>query len=207
MATKPPADSVEKIHRALRITEETTAKPILIVITGLPGTGKSFLARRVAARLPCVIVESDWVRKTLTDHKPTYSGAESAHIHRVAHAVIERLLASGRRVIFDATNLAEWQREQLYRIGHATRATLVIVRTVAPEAVIRERLTRRLQNRDPLDISDADWDVHQLLRSELEPVRRPHLVVDTSGDLDQAVTKILRVAGERGFLRRTRQKI
>jgi predicted kinase len=187
--------SVEKVFRALAITDQTTAAPVLLVISGLPGTGKSFLARRLAERLPCVIVESDFIRKTLAgDARPTYSGRESALVHRVAHAVIKRLLESGRRVIYDATTLAEWQREKLYHLADQTRCKLVIIRTIAPEEVARERLTWRRQNRDPHDLSDADWNVHQRMKAGLEPVRHPHLVVDTSGDIEQALTKILRAA-------------
>lgn len=183
--------AVAKILNTLPNPHQTTASPSLIVISGLPGTGKSFLARKIAERLPCVIVESDAVRKTLFE-KPTYVPDESIFVHRVAHAAIERLLSTGCHVICDATNLVEWHREKLYSIANKTNAKLVIVRTIAPESVIRERLDKRFSQRDPLDFSDADWDVHQMLKPELEPVRRPHLVVDTSGDMEAAVNKILR---------------
>ncbi|MBI5304877.1 MAG: AAA family ATPase [Chloroflexi bacterium] len=183
-------DAIAQIYRALPITE-TTALPVLFVFSGLPGTGKSFLARSLAERLPSVIVQSDFVRKTLVGI-PTYSAAESAFIHQVSHAVIARLLARGCRVISDATNLAEWHREKLYRVAADTHAQLVVVRTVAPDAVIRARLSQRIGERDPRDFSDADWNVYEMLQRELEPVRAPHLVVDTSGDLDAALAKILR---------------
>ncbi len=183
--------AVERILDTLPNTHQTMASPSLILISGLPGTGKSFLARKIAERLPCVIVESDFVRKTLFE-KPTYVSDESAFVHRVAHAVIERLLSTGCHVICDATNLVEWHREKLYSIANKTHAKLVIVRTVAPESVIRARLEKRFSQRDPRDLSDAGWGVHQTLKPEFEPVRRPHLVVDTSGDIDAAVNKILR---------------
>lgn len=184
--------AVAQIFNALSRTDQTTASPSLIIVSGLPGTGKSFLARKIAERLPCVIVESDFVRKTLFE-KPTYAPDESTFVHRVAHAVTERLLGLGCHVICDATNLTEWHREKLYSIANRTNAKLVIIRTVAPESVIRERLAKRFSQRDPLDLSDADWAVYQMLKTELEPVRRPHLVVDTSGDMDAAVDKILRI--------------
>jgi predicted kinase len=188
------AASVEKIYRALPGKEQTTATPVLFVISGLPGTGKSFLARKVAERLPCVIVESDFVRKTLVVGKPTYSGAESAFVHRVAHAVIERLLLAGCRVIYDATNLIQRHREKVFYLADKSRASIVAIHVIAPESVIRERLTRRFESRDPHDISDANWDVYQKLMPELEPMRHQHVVVDTSGDMDAAVTKIIRAA-------------
>ncbi len=185
-------DAVESVYRALPPQQETTATPLLLLLSGLPGTGKSHLARKIAEELPCVIVESDLARKILTGGNPDYTPAESAFIHRVSRQVIERLLRRGHRVIHDATNLAEWHREQVYRLTTRTHSKLVIVRTIAPEAVVRERLAQRFTNRDPSDLSDADWNVHEQLQAEHEPVRRPHLVIDTSGDMQQAVRKILR---------------
>ena len=185
--------SAETILRALLPIDQVNAEPVLFVFSGLPGTGKSFLARKIAERVPCVIVETDFVRKMLIC-KPTYAATESAFVHRVAHQVIQRLLRSGRRVIYDATNLAEWHRERAYRLADQTRAKLVVVRTVAPEDVMRARLAERFTAHQPLDYSDADWQVVGLLKAELEPIRHPHIVVDTTGDIDQAVSQILRAA-------------
>ena len=184
---------VARVLTSLPSTDETTALPVLIMISGLPGTGKSFLARKIAERLPVVIVETDRVRKILFP-EPTYASAESAWVHRVAHAVTEKLLRSGRRVIHDATNLSEWHRELVYRVADRSGARLVIVQTVAPEPVIRERLDRRQQHRGKLTFSDADWPVYEMLKREVDPVRRTHLVIDTTRDMDHAVARILRAA-------------
>lgn len=193
MASVDLISSAETILRTLPPIDRRDAEPVLFVFSGLPGTGKSFLARKIAERVPCAIVETDFVRKTLI-RRPTYAAAESAFVHRVAQQVIQRLLQSGGRVIYDATNLAEWHREHAYRIADKANAKLVIIRTTAPEKVIRARLAKRSTTPDPFDYSEADWQVVELLRAELEPVRRPHIVVDTSGDIDQTVSQILRAA-------------
>ncbi|MBI5650830.1 MAG: ATP-binding protein [Chloroflexi bacterium] len=135
------ADAVARVRADLICPAETLVAPVLIVISGLPGTGKSYLARRLAERLPSVIVQSDFVRKIILT-RPTYARVENFYVHRVAHAVIEQLLRAGYRVISDATNLAEWHREKLYRIAERTGARVVIVRTVAPEEIVRARLEK-----------------------------------------------------------------
>jgi predicted kinase len=187
------AQAVDTIEAALANTDQITAQPILIVVSGLPGTGKSYLARRLTERLPFVIVETDFIRKTLFA-QPTYSAEESGWVHRVGHALIDRLLRKGVRVIFDATNLVEFQREMLYHLADKAGAKLIIVQTHAAEEVVRQRLERRHEVRDPHDLSDADWRIYKRMAGRQQKIRRPHLIVDTSADLDAAITKILRAA-------------
>jgi predicted kinase len=186
-------DAVAHVRAQLVCPAETLVAPVLIVISGLPGTGKSHLARRLAERLPSVIVQSDFVRKIILP-RPTYASAENLYVHRVAHAIIEQLLRAGYRVISDATNLAEWHREKLYRVAERTGAKLVVVRTVAPEEIVRARLAVRVMQREPTELSDADWGVHELLKPQVEPVERPHFVVDTSDNFEIALARILRAA-------------
>lgn len=185
--------AVAKVEERLANTEETTAWPVLIMLCGLPATGKSYLACRLVERVPFVIVETDFVRKTLFP-MPTYSAQESGLVHRVCHALMEKLLRRGARVIFDATNLAELHREKVYRLARSAAANLVIVQTVAPEAVVRERLEKRKVARDSDDISDATWAIYKRMASDQQPIGYPHLIIDTSGDLEEAVNKILRMA-------------
>ena len=185
--------AVTKVEQRLANTEETTAWPVLIMLCGLPATGKSYLARRLVERMPFVIVETDFVRKTLFP-TPTYSAQESGLVHRVCHALMEKLLRRGARVVFDATNLVELHREKVYRLARSAAAKLVIVQTVAPEAVVRERLEKRKVARDSDDISDATWAIYKRMASDQQPIGHPHLIIDTSGDLEEAVNKILRMA-------------
>lgn len=186
------AQAVAKIEERLANTSETTAYPVLIMISGLPGTGKSYLARKLAERLPFVVIETDFVRKTLF-LKPTYTAQESGLVHGTCHCLIHRLLNKGVRIIFDATNLIEHQREMIYHLAEKAGAKLIIVRIVAPEEVVRERLQRRKEEPASHDISDADWRIYKRMSRRQQRIGRTHLVVDTSGDIDLAVNKILRI--------------
>jgi predicted kinase len=163
------------------------------MLCGLPATGKSYLAHRLVEQMPFVIVETDFVRQTLFP-PPTYSARESNFVHRVCHALMEKLLKRGARVIFDATNLLEFHREKVYRLARSASAKLVIVQTVAPETVVRERLEKRKVARDPADISDATWAIYKRMASTQQSISHPHLTVDTRGDLGEAMNKILRMA-------------
>jgi predicted kinase len=170
---------------------ETTAYPVLIVMSGLPGSGKSYLSEQICAQLPCVIIESDRVRKVLFT-LPTYSAEESAIVHRTCQVLMRRLVKRGVRVIFDATNLVEFQRELLYSLAERCGAQLLIVRTVAPEAVVRKRLEQRQVT--GTTTSDADWQVYQRMSQSEQKILRPHLCIDTSQDIHEAVRRVVRAA-------------
>lgn len=187
------SDAVSQVESRLRVPEETTSRPALILISGLPGTGKSYLSRLIALALPVVVVESDFVRKTLFP-RPTYTADESAFVYGVCHALIGSLLSRGTRVVFDATNLVESNRQILYRLAEQLGARLIIVRTIAPEQVVRARLERRRISREPGDLSDADELIYERMKPIEEPIRRNHFVVDTSKDVAAKVAKIVREA-------------
>ncbi len=188
----PPDDlgqTIAKVEESLQGTEVTTAQPVLLLLCGLPGTGKSYLARQLSELLPFVVIESDQVRKILFP-KPRYTAQESRLVHRTCHALMRKLLKKGIRVIYDATNLIEYHRELVYRIARKTDAKLVVVKTVSPEEVVRERLG--IREDEALEVSDADWRVYLQMAARQEPIQHPHLVVDTSGDIEEAVAKVLR---------------
>ena len=185
------AEALAKVEASLPESLPTLSKPVLLMISGLPGAGKSHVARKLMERTPFVIIEADWVRKTLFA-EPDYSGEESILVHRTCRALMEKLLAKGVPVIYDATNLIEYQRGMAYHLARKTGVKLVVVRVTAPEEVIRERLEGREKERTPEDVSDATWGVYKRMAEREQPIERAHLVIDTSQDLEEGIRKILR---------------
>ena len=187
------AADVKKLMDSLGKLPEPATSPALIVVSGLPGSGKSYFSRRLAERLPLPIIESDAMRQMLFPI-PSYSQAESGRLFRACHALMDELLHKGISVIFDATNLIENHREQLYRIADRAGAKLILVRVDAPPEVIQQRLERRRKEPDPDDKSEADWKVYQKMTATAERIRRNHFAVDTSKDIAPAIEKIVREA-------------
>ena len=180
---------VRQLTEKLGELPEPVAKPFLIVVSGLPGTGKSYFCRQLARRLPAVILESDSLRKALFP-SPGYSAAESRRLFQACHLLMERLLGKGIPVIFDATNLSEYNREYLYRIAERLGAKLVLVRVEAPPDLVQARLKERTLVSEAS--SDADWAVYQRMKPKSQRIRRRHYAVDTSQDITPVIDKIIR---------------
>lgn len=180
---------VELLIESLGQLPEPEVKPAFIVVSGLPGTGKSYFCSKLVERLPFVILESDALRKTLFS-PPSYSLAESAHLFRAIHLLIQRLLERGVSLILDATNLSERHRERLYGIADRLDAKLILVRVEAPPEVVWERLKARQEK--PESNSDADWEVYRRMKSSVQKIQHNHYAVDTSRDITPVLDKIIR---------------
>jgi hypothetical protein len=167
--------------------------PILVALSGLPGTGKSYFARGLTQRVPFLVLESDRLRKALVP-QPKYSPEEHSRVFAACHLLIEEYLAQGRRVLFDATNLTESFRRPLYLITDRLGVSLVLVRLTAPRKTVRRRLADRAGGLNAADNSDADWLVYCRLSPYEEPIQRRHFDVDSSGDISPVIEEIARIA-------------
>jgi len=184
-------EDIEKLRGSLGRLPQPQVEPPLIVVSGLPGTGKSFFCRKIAARLPFLILASDALRKVLFP-TPQYDEQENRRLFPACHVLIEELLKRGIPVIFDATNLSERHREYLYRAAERAGARLILVWVEASAEVVRQRLLARQRTALPECDSEAGWEVYSKMKPGSEKIARNHLVVDTSQDITAAVDKIVR---------------
>jgi len=189
-------EDVKRLMKSLGPLPEPVVKPSLVVISGLPGTGKSYFCRRLAERAPLGILESDVLRKVIFPI-PTYASTESLRLFRACYSLVEVLLKKGVPLALDATNLGESYRERLYHICDQVGARLIIVRIEAPPEVVRQRLEKRAKGADAEDNSEADWRVYQRMRLNVDRIRRNHLVVDTARDITPIIDKIVREVNRR----------
>ena len=182
---------VQRLIGSLGQFPAPVAKPSLVVVSGLPGTGKSYFCGKLAERLPFILLESDALRKVLFI-SPDYSQEESSRLFRACHHLIAELLKKGFCLILDATNLSERYREYLYSIADRLDAELVLIKVEAPPEIARERLKNRQKT---AATSGAGWAVYQRMRNSVQPIRRNHYVVDTSRDISPVVNKIVKMVG------------
>ena len=171
--------------------------PFLVVLCGLPGTGKSHFARELSRRTPFLSLGSDRLRKTLVS-RPTYDREEHLRVFVAAHRLLEDLLRDGWRVIFDATNLTERIREPLYNMAQRLQVPLALVWFTAPLRTVRRRLADRESGRTYDEYSDAGWPVYCRLSPGAEPISRPHYAVDSSRDITPVLERLAGLVREGG---------
>ncbi|NNC84070.1 MAG: AAA family ATPase [Flavobacteriales bacterium] len=148
--------------------------PILILVTGLPGSGKTYFADHLAERLNIEHFNSDRIRRSIQGH-PEYSDEDRMRVYQTMHEKVTELLDAGRSVIVDATfSKSEYRRPYLVWAQKKGIPVKVIALT-APEEIIQERVDRTRPD------SDADFQVYQKLKTEYEPWEQSLLRLSNDG--------------------------
>lgn len=169
-----------------------------IWITGLPGSGKSVLARAAVADLHArgrrvTVLELDAIRKIVTP-VPTYSDAEREAVYRILAFLAASLVDAGIPVIVDAT--AHRRRWREFARGLIPR--FAEVQLECPLPVAREREAARAPGHAPRDIyrraGEAGTTVPGVGR-EYEPALAPELTIDTATEsVSAGAAKIVALA-------------
>lgn len=168
--------------------------PAMILMAGLPATGKSWLADRLAGALRAAVFHSDVRRKVLAGIAPVTRApaAYGAGLYapearqRTYRSLLESALAnlrSGHSTLVDATfSRREYRRDF---VDAATRMGLsyYVVHVTAPEDTVRARM--RARQHDASTASDADFGVYLRERAAFEPpteVPARHVLEVVSGE-------------------------
>ena len=167
--------------------------PRLLMLAGLPGSGKSTFARQITSRQPFLVLESDRLRKVLVA-RPQYTAEEHSRVFRSCHRLIDELLGLGYPVMLDATNLGQRNRRPVLSIARKRNVPLAIAVVTAPSDIIKQRLSHREAGMDPGTWSDAGLAVYSRMAPAWQPVRQQHFEVDTSQDTTCVLQQILQWA-------------
>lgn len=156
-------DGMSYLRAAQRYLEP--APPVLLAVGGLPGTGKSWLARALApgigAAPGAAVLRSDEIRKRLAGVEPetrlppeAYTPARKAETYAAFLREARQALSGGHSVIADATFLDPAQRAGIESVAREAGCPFLGLWLEAPMAVLRGRIAGRRH-----DASDADLAV------------------------------------------------
>lgn len=161
-------------ERARPADADASGSATLVAVCGLPGVGKSTVARQVAERVGAEVLRTDVVRKELFDD-PGYTDAETAAVYDELLARAADHIAAGASVVLDATFKTRARREEVRDLAERLGAEFRLVHVVCEEAVVERRIAGRE------GVSDADFAVHRRFRERFDPVEMDHVRVDNSG--------------------------
>jgi predicted kinase len=123
-------------------------------------------------------------RPTAEQARQLYSRAMNTRTYARLQSLSRQLLRAGLNVIVDAAALRRHERDELRALAAADAACFVLVECTAPEAVLRERIARRLAADH--DASDATLEVLDFQLSVREPVAADEAAVTLATDTDPA---------------------
>lgn len=166
--------------------------PVLVVLSGLPGVGKTTVARHVSAEIGAVHVRLDTIEAAMTasgfiDRAGGWEAVPDAG-YRIAYAIASDFLRAGHDVVADSVNPLGITRHAWADAARTARATLVDVEVICSD---RNLHRRRVDTRTP-DIDGLTVPTWQQVEDRpYEPWDHAVLRVDTAAGVEAATAAIV----------------
>jgi len=142
--------------------------PVLFITSGLTGTGKTTVARKIMVDYHAHMISTDTVRKELEGiakferHHDAYNtGLYSPEKMRYTYEKItekaEKQLRKGRNVVLDATFKTRELRDEAKKLSEKTNTDFIILYSTCPEDIVKKYLNERVKKKS---VSDGRWEVY-----------------------------------------------
>ncbi|MRR17265.1 MAG: aminoglycoside phosphotransferase, partial [Deltaproteobacteria bacterium] len=179
-------------------------KPVLILTAGLIGSGKSYQARNLAARLGADVIRMDVLRKELLQIAPAekhyesfgqgiYSSDISQKTYKKAVELAAQKLERGKPVVIDASFRKRADRLLAAEAAARLHVPLYVIECVCPDEIVRIRLEKRKLDTD--NPSDGRWEILAQQKKDYEAVDEipagRYFKVDTSADPEELRRRIV----------------
>lgn len=152
---------------------------MVIIVLGLPGSGKSYFAERLAQKIKARYFNSDQIRKEMFGDR-TYSDSEKEKVYEELLKKMREVVEKEKDVVLDATFYKNKIREPFI---NNRNGKIVFIEVWAEDQIIQERLKKTRP------FSEADLNVYQLLKRQWEPLKEPHLLLESTNNNIDAMLK------------------
>jgi aminoglycoside phosphotransferase family enzyme/predicted kinase len=197
---KEAAEQRARRYFELALSYTERHEPVLVIMSGLSGSGKSYAAAPLAGALGAALVRSDDVRRSVDAAAAPAAYGEGAYAsegrERVYDAMLKRAaghLEAGLGVVLDATFGTRRLRGVARGLAAEFGVRFLAVEVIAAEEVIRARMEAR---ESTPGASDARWDTYLAQRDRFEPLdelaESERTVIDSSVPLDATVDRVMR---------------
>jgi aminoglycoside phosphotransferase family enzyme/predicted kinase len=149
---------------------------MLIIVSGLPGTGKTSVAKEIAQKVDSVVLSSDELRKRVLKELG-YTERKKKRVYDEMFRIAQDLLERGKSVVLDGTFFQKELRDKAYRLGKKKKECVFLIQTVCPEKIVKKRIEKRYKSQK--DYSEANYRVYKIIKSKFEPLRREHFLLET----------------------------
>ena len=193
------ATDPEEAHRYCDMAQRQIARrnPLLVVMSGFSGSGKTWVSEQIMAAMPAVRVRSDTERKRMSGLDETqdsdsavgkglYTEKKSRDVYARLFKHAATILESDHNVILDAAFLSTADRAKALHTAKNCGCQAAILEVRAPHDVLRKRIQSRSSRAE--DASEAGLDVleHQIETAEPLTSREKRLTVtcDNTTEID-----------------------
>ena len=163
--------------QVLALKHLRSARSALVLVGGLPGTGKSTLAAGLADETGWVVVRSDEVRQQRPLEPDRYAPEAVAAVYDELLRTARKHLEEGESVILDASWVSAEQRARAAQVAQETASELLAICCMCEKVVGADRIRRRLTRGD--DVSEATVTVRDAMAMRMDPWPSA-TVIDTS---------------------------
>ena len=146
------------------------SKRKLIIIVGLPGTGKTTFARELASVIGAEHLNSDIVRQ-VAGRRGHYDAVSKAANYNEMLTRTEEFLKKSKTVVIDATFYKNIFRKPYQLLGERYEADIKWIEIRADEEIIKERISKKRK------YSDADFEVYKRIKEDYEPLSAAKLIL------------------------------
>jgi predicted kinase len=164
--------------------------PMVVIMAGLPGTGKSTVARALAQHLSAAVLDKDIIRAALfSPERVEYSRVQDDFCQEIMLQTAAYLLGrnSSLCVLLDGRTFSRrYQRDRVIEFCSQLRTRWAILECVCSEQTALARLEKAAAERIH-PATNRTPDLYHQIRKAWEPIDYPKLVIDTEASLDSCV--------------------
>lgn len=168
---------------------------MLVVMAGLPGTGKSTIAEAVGARLGLPVVSVDPLESAILSAGIGADQPTGLAAYLVAETIADAVVAGSGGIVVDAVNAVEPAREQWVKLAARRGVDIRFVEVICSDAEVHKaRLEARY--RQLAHIAEPSWHAVEQSLDEWEPWNGasgevPRLTVDSVEPVPALVEQVL----------------